>query len=55
MTVDAAVITFMMMISLNEKQLAGGGGGRGGGGSGAINTGTLHREREGSWNSRPNR
>ena len=54
MTVDAAVITFMVMISLNEKQLAGGGG-RGGGGAGAINTGTLHREREGSRNSRPNR
>ena len=53
MTVDAAVITFMMMISLNEKQLAGGGGG--GGGSGAINTGTLLREGEGSRNSRPNR
>ena len=52
MTVDAAVITFRVMVSLNKKQLAGGGGG---GGSGAINTGTLHREREGSWNSRPNR
>ena len=52
MTVDAAVITFRVMISLNEKQLDGGGGGVG---SGTINTGTLHREREGSRNSRPNR
>ena len=51
MTVDAAVITFMVMISLNEKQLDG----RGGVGSGIMNTGTLHREREGSRNSRPNR